>query len=416
MYKLSNDVKSAQKKLPRGFKLMVASGFTSRMATTAFSISILWITLDLTNSALIAGLADGLFTLPLIFSFYFGALIDRTGKKKNLAIISTLVRASAIMLILMAILVHGYFLIIALIYSCVVVTGMMSDILNSIRSVWTKIFLEEDQYQKGSSLSTGFYSVAEGIGYALSGILLFFGYSDTVFLLAAMFIVSVIPIVFIKEKAGAGKTINGTNIGADILEGVRFIRRSRSLTQLIIIMIFANFVIAMVGIGFTFLIEKVLILPAFFLSAIFIALSAGIGLGSIPGGYIRGTLGLVVAPLLSIIGVVFISLTGTGNVFILMGLVFIIGLAIGIINPVVETVFIRKVPMEMMARIQGAVNTFALSATFLSGTIAGTIIQFTSISSLFVIIGSATVIVGIASIFMRDLSGERIEREIQVGL
>jgi len=416
MYKLSNDVKSAQKKLPRGFKLMVASGFTSRMATTAFSISILWITLDLTNSALIAGLADGLFTLPLIFSFYFGALIDRTGKKKNVAIISTLVRASAIMLILMAILVHGYFLIIALIYSCVVVTGMMSDILNSIRSVWTKIFLEEDQYQKGSSLSTGFYSVAEGIGYALSGILLFFGYSDTVFLLAAMFIVSVIPIVFIKEKAGAGKTINGTNIGADILEGVRFIRRSRSLTQLIIIMIFANFVIAMVGIGFTFLIEKVLILPAFFLSAIFIALSAGIGLGSIPGGYIRGTLGLVVAPLLSIIGVVFISLTGTGNVFILMGLVFIIGLAIGIINPVVETVFIRKVPMEMMARIQGAVNTFALSATFLSGTIAGTIIQFTSISSLFVIIGSATVIVGIASIFMRDLSGERIEREIQVGL
>jgi MFS family permease len=416
MYKLSNDVKSAQKKLPRGFKLMVASGFTSRMATTAFSISILWITLDLTNSALIAGLADGLFTLPLIFSFYFGALIDRTGKKKNFAIISTLVRASAIMLILMAILVHGYFLIIALIYSCVVVTGMMSDILNSIRSVWTKIFLEEDQYQKGSSLSTGFYSVAEGIGYALSGILLFFGYSDTVFLLAAMFIVSVIPIVFIKEKAGAGKTINGTNIGADILEGVRFIRRSRSLTQLIIIMIFANFVIAMVGIGFTFMIEKVLILPAFFLSAIFIALSAGIGLGSIPGGYIRGTLGLVVAPLLSIIGVVFISLTGTRNVFILMGLVFIIGLAIGIINPVVETVFIRKVPMEMMARIQGAVNTFALSATFLSGTIAGTIIQFTSISSLFVIIGSATVIVGIASIFMRDLSGERIERETQVGL
>jgi len=416
MYKLSNDVKSAQKKLPRGFKLMVASGFTSRMATTAFSISILWITLDLTNSALIAGLADGLFTLPLIFSFYFGALIDRTGKKKNVAIISTLVRASAIMLILMAILVHGYFLIIALIYSCVAVTGMMSDILNSIRSVWTKIFLEEDQYQKGSSLSTGLYSVAEGIGYALSGVLLYFGYSDTVFLLAAMFIVSVIPIVFIKEKAGAGKTLNGTNIGADILEGVRFIRRSRSLTQLIIIMIFANFVIAMVGIGFTFLIEKVLILPAFFLSAIFIALSAGIGLGSIPGGYIRGTLGLVVAPLLSIIGVVFISLTGTRNVFILMGLVFIIGLAIGIINPVVETVFIRKVPMEMMARIQGAVNTFALSATFLSGTIAGTIIQFTSISSLFVIIGSATVIVGIASIFMRDLSGERIERETQVGL
>lgn len=409
MYNPSSDVKSTGKKLPRGFKLMVASGFTSRMGTTAFSISVLWITLDLTNSALFAGLADGLFTLPLIFSFFFGALIDRSRKKKNLAIISTLVRASAIMLILLAIMVHGYFLIIALIYSCVVVTGMMSDILNSIRSVWTKTFLEEEQYQKGTSLSTGFYSMAEGIGFALSGVLLYFGYWDTMFLLAAMFVISVIPIIFINEKADEGKTINVTNIGADILDGIRFIRRNRSLTQLIIIMIFANFVIAMVGIGFTFMIEKVLILPAFYLSAIFIALSAGIGLGAIPGGYVRGTLGVVVAPLLSIIGIVFISLIVTKNIFFLMVLVFIIGFAIGAINPAVGTVFIRKVPVEKMARIQGAVNTFALSATFLSGTIAGIIIQFTSINSLFVIIGIATVIVGIAFIFMRDLAGERIE-------
>ena len=409
MYNPSSDVKSTGKKLPRGFKLMVASGFTSRMGTTAFSISVLWITLDLTNSALFAGLADGLFTLPLIFSFFFGALIDRSRKKKNLAIISTLVRASAIMLILLAIMVHGYFLIIALIYSCVVVTGMMSDILNSIRSVWTKTFLEEEQYQKGTSLSTGFYSMAEGIGFALSGVLLYFGYWDTMFLLAAMFVISVIPIIFINEKADEGKTINVTNIGADILDGIRFIRRNRSLTQLIIIMIFANFVIAMVGIGFTFMIEKVLILPAFYLSAIFIALSAGIGLGAIPGGYVRGTLGVVVAPLLSIIGIVFISLIVTKNIFFLMVLVFIIGFAIGAINPAVGTVFIRKVPVEKMARIQGAVNTFALSATFLSGTIAGIIIQFTSINLLFVIIGIATVIVGIAFIFMRDLAGERIE-------
>ena len=409
MYNPSSDVKSTGKKLPRGFKLMVASGFTSRMGTTAFSISVLWITLDLTNSALFAGLADGLFTLPLIFSFFFGALIDRSRKKKNLAIISTLVRASAIMLILLAIMVHGYFLIIALIYSCVVVTGMMSDILNSIRSVWTKTFLEEEQYQKGTSLSTGFYSMAEGIGFALSGVLLYFGYRDTISLLAAMFVISVIPIIFINEKADEGKTINVTNIGADILDGIRFIRRNRSLTQLIIIMIFANFVIAMVGIGFTFMIEKVLILPAFYLSAIFIALSAGIGLGAIPGGYVRGTLGVVVAPLLSIIGIVFISLIVTKNIFFLMVLVFIIGFAIGAINPAVGTVFIRKVPVEKMARIQGAVNTFALSATFLSGTIAGIIIQFTSINSLFVIIGIATVIVGIAFIFMRDLAGERIE-------
>ncbi|WP_393971723.1 MFS transporter [Oxyplasma meridianum] len=414
MYNSLNDVKSSQRRLSHDFKLMVSSGFASRMGTTAFSISIIWITLDLTNSALMAGLADGLFTLPLIFSLYFGALIDRLGKKKNLAIISTLVRASAILLILMAILVHGFFLVIALIYSAVVVTGMMSDIINSIRSVWTKAFLEEDQYQKGISLSTGFYSVAEGIGYALSGILLYFGYSDTVYLLAAIFIISVIPIIFLQEKTDAGKTISGTNISSEILDGIRFIRRNRSLSQFIIIMIFANFVIAMVGIGFTFMIEKVLILPAFYLSIILIALSAGIGLGAIPGGFIRGTLGIIVSPLLAIIGIAFISLIATRDVFILIGLIFIVGFAIGVINVVIGTVFIKKVPMEMMARIEGSLNTFGISATFLSGTIGGAIIDLTSINSLFVIIGTATLIVGIAFIFMKELSGERIERKARI--
>ncbi|MFG1519152.1 MAG: MFS transporter [Thermoplasmataceae archaeon] len=416
MYNSSNDVKVPRKKLSRGFKLMVASGFSSRMGITAFSISILWITLDLTNSPLIAGLADGLFTLPLIFSFYFGALIDRSGKRKNLAIISTLTRASAIFLILVAVLVHGFFLIIVLIYSCVVVTGMMSDIINSIRSVWTKKFLEEDQYQKGSSLSTGLYSVAGGIGYALSGIALYFDYSDAVFLLAAIFMTSVIPLVFIKEKVDAGKTISGSNIGADILEGIRFIGRNRSLTQLIILMIFANFVVAMVGIGFTFMIEKVLVLPAFYLSIVFIAVSTGIGLGAIPGGLVRGTLRIIVPPIFEIVGIVFILLIATRDVFIFIGLVFIMGFAIGVVNPVMDTVFIKKVPMEKMARIQGALNTFGLSATFLSGPIAGAIIELTSIDSLFLIIGTVTVILGILFIFMRELSGERIEGKPKVSI
>ena len=63
----------------------------------------------------------------------------------------------------------------------------------------------------------------------------------------------------------------------------------------------------------------------------------------------------------------------------------------------------------MMARIMGAFNTFALSATFLSGTIAGAIIEFFTIRSLFVIIGIASIVVAAMVIFMKDFSRERIE-------
>ncbi len=409
MYKIHRDVKQREKSLPRNFHLLLVSGSVSRVGTTAFSLSVLWITLALTGSALVAGLADGLFTFPLIFSFYFGALIDRSSRKKRVAVASILVRSAAVGLILVALFVHGYYLIIALVYSCVVITGMMSDIVNSVRSAWTKVFLNEKQYQRGSSVSSGLISLADGIGYASSGILLYYGYYDALLLIAAIFIISVIPVLFIREKVEIEKKIRTGSLKADIAESVRFIRKNRSVMQLIVLMIFANFIIAMVGIGFTFLVQKILFLPAYYLSVIFIALSAGMALGSIPGGYLKGTLGFVVAPLLAVVGIMFIAMVMTPIVFILVALVFGAGLAIGIINPVVTTVFIRKVPVEMMARISGTVNTLALSATFLSGTIAGTIIQFSSIFDLFVIIGSVIVVVGVATLFMREFSSERIE-------
>lgn len=409
MYKDLEHVKKKQTGFSRRFYLLVASGALSRTGTTAFSISIIWITLAITDSAFLAGLADGLYTLPLIFSFYFGAIIDRKGRKKGLMTASSLMRAAALMLVLGSFLTHHHLLIILLIYSCVIITGMMSDIQNSIRSAWTKSFLKEEQYQKGSSFYNGLASLAEGIGFAISGILLYFGYMFAVILLALISVSSVIPVVLIKENAVTAQKPEKWSVKKDMMEGIGFIRKNRSFIQLMVIMIFANFVIAMIGVGFTFTVEKILEIPAFYLSLIFVSLVVGIAAGSLPGSLIKGTLGAIVMPLLALIGVFFLFIAYIDNVLILSALVFFIGLSIGIINSVGETVILRKIPASMMARIMGALNTFALSATFLSGTFAGAIIEFLSVRSLFLIIGSATLFVAVMIIFMKDLSRERIE-------
>ena len=414
MYKEKEHVGSKKVHLSKSFYLLVSSGSLSRAGTTAFSISILWITLALTNSALIAGLADGLFTFPLIFSFYFGAIIDRSERKKDIMVGSTLLRAGAVLLIFIAVLIHVFVLIILLIYFCVIITGTMSDIQNSVRSVWTKSFLNEGQYQRGTSLMNGSISLAEGVGYAISGILLYLGYMYAVILLASISLISLIPVILLKEKKQETDKTSERSVRKDMLEGISFIRKNRSLRQLIIIMIFANFVIAMIGIGFTFTVEEVFRIPAFYLSLIFIALSVGIAGGSIPGSLIRGSLGPVIVPLLAFAGVLFISIGYVNEVLVFAAMVFGIGFSIGIINSVAETVFIRKVPSGMMARISGAVNTFALSATFLSGTMAGVIIEFFTIRSLFLIIGTATIFAGILIIFMKDFYRERIDHATNV--
>ncbi len=409
MYNEEGQVKDTKIGFSNRFYMLVASGSVSRAGTTAFSVYILWITLAITGSALLAGLADGFYTFPLIFSFYFGALIDRKVRKKGIMAGAGLMRVGAIMLVLAAILIHEFLLVILLIYSGVIITGIMSDIQNSIRSAWIKAFLKEEQYQRGTSFLNALTSIAEGIGFAVSGIMIYFGYIEAVILLSLISVISLIPVVLIKEDSIAASDSVKWNVRKDMLEAVSFIRKSRSLLQLIILMIFANFVIAMIGIGFTFTVEKVLDVSAFYLSLIFVALFIGIASGSIPGGSIRGTLGPVVSSLLGVIGAIFIIVSYVDNALILASLVFGIGFSIGIINSTVQTVLIRKVPVTMMARIMGAFNTFALSATFLSGTIAGAIIEFFTIRSLFLIIGIASIVVAAMVIFMKDFSRERIE-------
>ena len=93
------------------------------------------------------------------------------------------------------------------------------------------------------------------------------------------------------------------------------------------------------------------------------------------------------------LGVSVLSVSFTGNIFLVMVPDFIIGLLIGLINVFMSTAFLKIIPTEMMARVNGAFNTFALGATFSSGMIGGTIIQLTSISTTFLILGGAVIAV-----------------------
>ena len=62
----------------RDYKLMVANVALSRFGTSAFDLMILWVLLRLTSSPFLAGLGEGMLSLPLFFSFLLGAVVDRS--------------------------------------------------------------------------------------------------------------------------------------------------------------------------------------------------------------------------------------------------------------------------------------------------------------------------------------------------
>ncbi len=97
--------------LTHDFRLVILNAGLSRMGVMAYGIVVLWVTLALTHSTVITGLADGMVSLPLFASFIVGAYVDRSPRKKSLGAVAGIARPAAIGILFIALLVHSVLLI-----------------------------------------------------------------------------------------------------------------------------------------------------------------------------------------------------------------------------------------------------------------------------------------------------------------
>lgn len=397
---LSENVKASDP-LDRNFKFMILNSGIARTATAAFAIAIVWITLQLTGSPIISGFADSMVSLPLFLSFVFGAYIDKMSTKKNLAIISSLVRAAAMFLLFIPLIFNSQIIRIMAIFSVSFIMGMTSDILNSIRSVWMKQFLVETSYKKGSSLFESMTTIAQAAGYGISGALLILGFHSTIYVLALIFTVSTFPLATIKDRRDIPINEEKT-IKDSISSGLKYIRNSASLKSIIVITLFLNLAFGSVSIFFAYLVDYTFRLPATFYGFLFLIITAGIIVGSVLGSRVRGKIGFHNAILLSALGLLFISMGFIPLIYIDFVVVFFMGLMIGVVNVITQTGFLKIIDKDMVARVMGAFSTFALGITFLSGGIGGVLIHFITLKWSFALIGAIIAIVAIISISFRE--------------
>ncbi|MEM3191704.1 MAG: MFS transporter, partial [Candidatus Parvarchaeota archaeon] len=148
----------------RRFKLLVFNAGLSRFGLSSFNLIIIWVILFETKSAFFAGLGDGIMSLPLFFSFLVGAFVDRTEKKKAIAIAVGVLRSVFLVTILYGFYLNSLILILISIYASGFILGLTSDVMNSIRASWTKEVLKEEHYKSGSSVSLMVNYIAQGGG------------------------------------------------------------------------------------------------------------------------------------------------------------------------------------------------------------------------------------------------------------
>jgi len=371
-------------KLNRSFKLTVVNSGISRFGISAFNLMIIWVILYETKNAFLAGLGDGILSLPLFLSFVVGAFIDKTRSKKKLAVVAGLARGFFLSSILFGFYVHNTIIILLSIYSSGFILGFTSDVLNSVRASWTKEFLSQEQYKQGSSVQNIAVSIAEGVGYLSSGIFLAFGFYNSFLVILLVFLISVIPVIFVKSSAKPADRSTADSAR----EGLDFIRRNKPIWQMISISLVTNMMFGMAGIIFISLVQLKLHLPSYYASIIFTALILGMVSGSFLAPGFKGKLGTISLIMFLVLGSLTVSMSFIDDVFILLIPVVVAGIIIGILNVLLSSALLKIVPRTLMARVQGAFNTFSLAATFSSGMIGGAIIELTSVSSSLIILGA----------------------------
>jgi len=388
----------------RNFKLMTLNMGISRFGVSSFNLMIIWVLLYETHSPFLSGLGDGILSLPLFFSFIFGALIDKSSRKKEIAIWSGVARAVSLFTIFLGFYVNNVMLIVVSIYTSGFLIGLTSDILNSVRASWTKKFLSEEQYKSGSSIQQTVSSMAEGAGYIASGLLLVFGFLESFISMFVIFIISLVPLLIMRVE----ESTEGKSAMESIIEGLKFIRENKAIIQVMVIALLGNMIFGMAGILFTSLVQIHFKISPIYVSIIFFIFIVGMVIGAMFSRNVKGKVGNIAIGLYAIMSISLMSISILNNIFLIIVPALVIGFVIGIINVVLNTAILKLLPETMMARIQGAFNTFSLAATFISGMVGGILIQLTSATESFLIIGILIIAITPLWLLFRELASIRI--------
>ena len=363
----------------RNYNLLIINSFLTRFATSSYYLTILWITYSITKSAFLAGLADGISAAPLLLGFIVGALVYRNNKKKLLAIQSSLVRVIFLCFIFFSLLYNNYIIILLTIYLSTFFIGLSSNIMSSLRVFWLKIFLNESKYKSGSSTISAIGSLAQVGGYISAGFFLLTKYSISIFILILFYLISIVPLLFISYSELSSNKVE-VKLKGIIFTGLNYIKKSRSIKELIALDICVGLIFGEFGILLTVFTKTTLNLPPTFLALFFISMAVGTALGALLIKKIQLNF-IYTFDIFAAIGVISITALGlsisAGSALIL---IFAIGVSEGAINVLTFFTYIKIIPKEMTTRIQGVFDTFILGIAAFSGIIAGFLIEEVGLS------------------------------------
>ncbi len=390
-------------KLPGTFKIFVISKFFATTGSGFYLVLIPWMVLSLTKSPLLVGIAEGFAAIPLITSFFIGAMIDKVKMKNYLFIFSILGIGLSSLSFLLALSSNTMLFTVIVIFIPILLISYLGDVQTTISSFMDKILLSNEQLIQGISLRRGTRSIAKISGIVFFGFFIIISLYSSIIFLAILYFLSLFAFIFVSQKTKFNESSKRSKDGTktDIFQGIRKFLSVPFLKELTLLGICLNLFYGMIFTGIAVLIGTYLNLSGVYFSLIIMAWAIGEAAGSVISGVIKRTGGRLLEIAMIMCGslfVIFFAFSLRHSYFPLLPLVFLIGFISGIVNVLIYTLMIKNTPSDLIGGTFGAFNSLFGGVTFLSGLIAGILLTYLLAPFLFLIIGASFLIIGFFSL------------------
>ena len=387
---------------------LFAANAVSLSGNVAALVAIPWFVLQTTGSATKTGITAFAGLLPVVLSGLFGgALVDRLGYRRT-SIVADVASALAVAAIP---LLHAT---VGLEFWQLVVLVFLGGLLDAPGGTARAALLPDVAAGAGWSFerATGATAVVERFarlaGAPLAGVLIAAtGATNVLWIDAGSFLVSAALVAVGVPRPAVEREPRKTSYRRELREGYAFLRADRTLAVLVFIVSLTNLFDAVAMIALPVLAHDV------YESALSLGLmTAAGGAGSVLGalafaaighrlsrravftwGFILVTISFPVAALFPPLMVLLVAKT-------------ISGLASGPLNPVIDTVFMERVPAGMRGRVFGVTQAAAWVAIPLGVLVAGAVIEAIGLRATLLLSGAAYLTITIGARFsnaLRDL-------------
>ena len=394
-------------------RVLLFTSLVSMLGNQLTGLAVPWFVLETTGSASKTGITAAVTVIPVIIATFFGgALVDRTGYR-GLSVFSDL--ASAVTLAAVPL----FYLTTGLSFPGLLVLMFLGAIFDAPGSTARQAMIPQLAQRSGiplerinanfgmiAAVSSLFAAPLAALLIAWLGPINVLWFNAGTFVLSGLAVYGLIPVLELAEASGE-------SFMTDVRIGLRYVADNHLIRTIILAALVINMLFApLFGVAIPYFANQELQS----VRALGIMLG-GEGLGALTGSFLYGRLCgrfgrrtfLLAAMLLLTLPILPLALLP--NQWLATGLLALIGLGSGLVNPMLGTFLQITTPAHLLGRVTGLIRAGAMVATPVGLLLGGTMIAVLNLPGSILLIGSVMAVVLLA--LWRNRSLYELDREIE---